>query len=196
MPLEDMLKVLEEEGKEEQDEVKSKAKAEADQILAEAKAEGERLKQGQLDQVAGPVAREKAKIITEARLEVKEKVAEVKSHLRKSVEERARERIEKTRGSGQWATALEALIEEAVTGIDGKAIVTVSSQDQAAAEKFLSKLGREFELKTDDGVVGAIASSEDGRMRFVNTVEARMARAGSHVGPMINEVLFEGGNGR
>ncbi|MFQ5574764.1 MAG: V-type ATP synthase subunit E [Terriglobia bacterium] len=194
MPLDDMLQVLDDEGKEQRADVKGKAKEEAGKILAEAKADAEQLKAERLEQFTGPLSREKAKILNEAKLESKQKLAEAKSRLLEKVQSRTQERITEFRKGPEWKRALQALVKEAAEGVPGKATVFVSPEDEAEAKTALSGLGEEYDLKVDENVVGAVATSEDGRIRFVNTVEARIERAGSHVRPIITSLLFEDGN--
>lgn len=196
MPLDDMLKVLEEDGEKQRAAVIENAKKEEEDILKAAREEGEKIKKEQRDLILAPLAREKAKILNDAKLEVKKKLAETKKDLLQRVDAQVREKIERLRNSTEWSSIFRHLLKEASQGIDGKITVKVDRRDKDMAQIILNQRGGEYNLEADSTLLdGVTVTSEDGRVTLINTFESRLERADRLLKPVITSALFGDGDG-
>src|SRR3972149_1236858 len=117
MPLDDMLKVLEEDGEKQRAAVREKTKKEVEDIREAARQEGEKIKKEQTELVLSPLGKETARILNEAKLEVKKKLAVTKEDLLKQVDSQVRDKIEKIRNSQEWAGIFRRLLDEVFKGV-------------------------------------------------------------------------------
>src|SRR3990172_7995931 len=114
MPLDDMLKVLEE--------------------------DGEKIKKEQTELVFSPLGKETARILNEAKLEVKKKQAVTKEDLLKQVDSQVREKIEKIRNSQEWAVIFMLLLTQVSKEVSGNVIVRVDRRDEELSRNILREL--------------------------------------------------------
>jgi len=196
MALDDMLKVLEEDGEKQRAAVREKAQKDMDDILKAAREEGEKIKKEQIDLVLAPLDKEKSRILNAAKLEVKKKLAETKKDLLKKVDSEVREKIEKLRNSQEWTAIFKQLLSEASQRVNGKVIVKVDRRDENIARKIMSELGVQYQLEIDASLLGGVTvTSEDGRISLINTFESRLERANRLLRPMVTSTLFGDGDG-
>ncbi|HEY4686861.1 MAG TPA: V-type ATP synthase subunit E [Candidatus Subteraquimicrobiales bacterium] len=196
MPLDDMLKVLEEDGEKQRAAVREKTKKEVEDILEAARQEGEKIKKEQTELVFSPLGKETARILNEAKLEVKKKQAVTKEDLLKQVDSQVREKIEKIRNSQEWAGIFRRLLNEVSKGVSGNMIVRVDQRDEALARNILRELNVTYQLEVNSSSLGgATVATEDRRVTLINTFEARLERANRLLRPVITSTLFGGGDG-
>jgi len=196
MPLDDMLKVLEEDGEKQRAAVREKTKKEVEDILEAARQEGEKIKKEQTELVFSPLGKETARILNEAKLEVKKKQAVTKEDLLKQVDSQVREKIEKIRNSQEWAGIFRRLLNEVSKGVSGNMIVRVDQRDEALARNILRELNVIYQLEVNSSSLGgATVATEDRRVTLINTFEARLERANRLLRPVITSTLFGGGDG-
>jgi len=196
MPLDDMLKVLEEDGEKQRAAVREKTKKEVEDILEAARQEGEKIKKEQTELVFSPLGKETARILNEAKLEVKKKQAVTKEDLLKQVDSQVREKIEKIRNSQEWAGIFRRLLNEVSKGVSGNMIVRVDQRDEALARNILRELNVIYQLEVNSSSLGgATVATEDRRVTLINTFEARLERANRLLRPVITSTLFGDGDG-
>jgi len=196
MPLDDMLKVLEEDGEKQRAAVREKTKKEVEDILEAARQEGEKIKKEQTELVFSPLGKETARILNEAKLEVKKKQAVTKEDLLKQVDSQVREKIEKIRNSQEWAGIFRRLLNEVSKEVSGNVIVRVDRRDEELSRNILRELNVTYQLEVNSSSLGgATVATEDRRVTLINTFEARLERANRLLRPVITSTLFGGGDG-
>jgi len=196
MPLDDMLKVLEEDGEKQRAAVREKTKKEVEDILEAARQEGEKIKKEQTELVFSPLGKETARILNEAKLEVKKKQAVTKEDLLKQVDSQVRDKIEKIRNSQEWAGIFRRLLNEVSKGVSGNVIVRVDRRDEELSRNILRELNVTYQLEVNSSSLGgATVATEDRRVTLINTFEARLERANRLLRPVITSTLFGGGDG-
>jgi len=104
----------------------------------------------------------------------REKLRIVEEAYSKVVEE-VRRRIREARGSDLYRDFLESSIRYAASTIGEDLVITVNNADKDDAEAIVRKLGlRADVVMTNEDILGIVASSRDGSVRFDGTLESRM----------------------
>ncbi|MBI2091150.1 MAG: hypothetical protein HYT78_20820, partial [Deltaproteobacteria bacterium] len=82
------------------------------------------------------------------------------------------------RGEPRYAGYLEGLIGEAVAELGSEIKLEIDPKDEQLMRRIVSALGIKVEMASSLRALGGLrASTPDGSIRIVNTVEARLARA-------------------
>jgi len=192
MSIEDILQALDDQCRQECQDIFSRAEAEAKQILEKAQGDAEAIRQVKLVKVKAEAQSETTSMLYSARLKSKNAVISAKEQIAEKAMASAEENLQGLRSRQDYPAILEQLIKEGLTRIAGKIAVHVDPADEAAADAVMRKLGVEYELHTDIQTVGgAVISDTDGRVRIVNTVEERLNRAREKLRMYVSGILFE-----
>ncbi len=192
MSIEDILQALDDQCRQECQEIFGRAESEAKQILDRAQVEAEAIRQAKLEKVKAEARSETTSMLYSARLKSKNSVISVKEQIAEKAIAAAEERLRGLRSRQDYRSILEDMIKEGLTRISGKVLIHVDPADQEAAEAVMKRLGSDFELRTDIKTAGgAVVSDMDGRVRIVNTVEERLNRAREKLRMYVSGILFE-----
>lgn len=191
MGIEEILQSLEEEGKVACQEVLARAKEQAKQIKEEAQEEAERLKQAELTKAKAAIETEAAKIINAARLVAKKEVIKAKEDAVRGVVREALEEICKIRKDKKYPEIFRHLLEEALEGVSGKVVVRVNPDDVKMAEKLLSELQVDGEVKGYPAIDGGvIVDGADGSVTVTNTLQSRLKKAAQVYKAEVTRIIF------
>jgi vacuolar-type H+-ATPase subunit E/Vma4 len=192
MSIEDILQALDDQCRQECQEIFSRAEAEAKQILDKAQIEAEAIRQTRLDKVKAEAQSETTSMLYTARLKSKNTVISIKEKVVEKVLASAEEDLRGLRSRQDYPAILEEMVREGLTRISGKVLVHVDQADKQVAEAVMKKLAIEYDLLTDiQAAGGAVISNADGRVRIVNTVEERLNRAREKLRMYVSGILFE-----
>lgn len=192
MSIEDILQALDDQCRQECQEIFNRAEGEAKQVLDKAQTEAEAIRQARLAKVQAEAQSETTSMLYSARLKSKNTVISAKEQIAEKALAAAEEQLHGLRSRQDHPAILEELIKEGLTRISGKIVVHVDPADEAAADAVMRKLGLEYELRADIQTVGgAIVSDADGRVRIINTVEERLNRAREKLRMYVSGVLFD-----
>ena len=191
MALDEMLEALEQEGNLDIEKIKTQAREHENQILKEAEEEAAKIRAANQKKVEDRVRIERSKILNRASFQVKKEVIRSKEAMMNDVFNSVMERIKALRKDGGYEPVFKSLATETLSGINGKAIVSVDPADEQLARKILDGIGREYVLKTDIKTLGGLsAHSEDGRIILNNTIDSRIAKAKQLLKTDVLKALF------
>ncbi len=192
MSIEDILQALDDQCRQECQEIFSRAEAEAKQILDKAEVEADAIRQVRLDKVKAEARSETTSMLYTARLKSKNTIISIKEQIAERAMASADEDLQGLRSRQDYPAILEEMIGEGLTRISGKVLVHIDPADKEVAEAVMKKLAIDHELLTDVQTAGgAMVSDADGRVRIVNTVEERLNRAREKLRMYVSGVLFE-----
>jgi vacuolar-type H+-ATPase subunit E/Vma4 len=191
MSIEDILQALDDQCRQECQEIFNRAEGEAKQILEKAQADAEDIRDMRLEKVKAEARSETISLLYSARLKNKNAIINAKEIIAEKALVEAEENLEDLRSRQDYPAILEGLIREGLTRISGKAVVHVDPADEAVADSAMQGLGLDYELRTDIQTVGgAVVSDLGGRVRIVNTVEERLNRAREKLRMQVSGILF------
>lgn len=192
MSIDDILRALDEQCRQECQEIFSRAEGEAKQILERAQDEAEAIRQARLAKVKAEAESETTSMLYSARLKSKNAVISAKEKIAEEALAAAEARLQGLRSESDYPAVLEGLIREGLSRITGKVVVHVDPADEAVADDIMRGLGLEYELRTDiQAAGGAVVSDVDGRVRIINTVEERLNRAREKLRMQVSGILFD-----
>lgn len=164
-------------------EIEEQATRRAGEILAQAYIEAEQIEADAREEAGTPGNAERARILHRARLDALRILGEVREDLVDTAIARTRERLASLRSDPSYPEVMRQLTEEALAGLaasEGTAQPQVQAdlRDRELLQKILTGLKLDvpirYELNTWGGL---IASSADGRVVVINTLEARLEHA-------------------
>ena len=192
MSIEDILQALDDQCRQECQEIFSRAEVEAKQILDKAEVEADAIRQARLDKVKAEARSETTSMLYTARLKSKNTIISIKEQVAEKALASADEDLQGLRSRQDYPAILEEMIGEGLTRISGKVLVHVDPADKEVAETVMKKLAIDHELHTDVQTAGgAMVSDADGRVRIINTVEERLNRAREKLRMYVSGILFE-----
>lgn len=188
MSLEAILEAIEASGQDEIDKIREQAEQEANEILETAREEAQAIKEAERQKMLRAAHRERAHLLHDAgsqRLKIQQ---EGREHLIEEILEQARQRLQHFRTQQAYGEVLRHFIEEALEALipslpeDDVAVIEIDPRDREQIEGFLQDLPREMNLEEGaDSWGGATLTSQDGRVRVINTLEARLDRATAYL---------------
>jgi vacuolar-type H+-ATPase subunit E/Vma4 len=192
MSIEDILQALDDQCRQECQEIFGRAEAEAKQILDKAQVEAEAIRQARIDKIKAEAESETTSLLYSARLKSKNAIISAKEIIAEKALAQAEEKLRDLRSRQDYPAILERLIREGLTRISGRVAVHVDPSDEAVADEVMRKLGMDYELHKDIQTVGgAMISDAGGRVRIINTVEERLNRAREKLRMQVSGILFE-----
>jgi vacuolar-type H+-ATPase subunit E/Vma4 len=191
MSIEDILQALDDQCRQECQEIFSRAESEAKQIIEKAQVEAEGIRQARLGKVRAEAESETTSMLYSARLKSKNAIIRAKEEIAERALMDAEGHLSDLRSQQDYPVILEGLIQEGLTRISGKVILRVDPTDRELADSIMRKLGPEYELFADiETIGGAVVSDADGRVQIINTVEERLNRAREKLRMEVSGILF------
>lgn len=175
MPLADILRAMEQEVDTQVARIESQAAATVAQIRGEAEAEANAIRQRHCREIKQPLQHERARRLNRARLDALRATSRAREQLLNDAVTAAKERLARLRDDPAYPQILNALVQETLAQLDGDAIVRADPRDERWLRGPLGDVPLEFDLDTWGGIE---ARTRDGRIRVVNTLEARLAQSG------------------
>ncbi len=193
MAQEDLLKALERDVIKETEKTIAEAKRRADRIIDDARKGAQRLKEDLLKRCLEEIESKRNISIKRARIKARARVLAVKYEIMEAVFHETVEsfkRMPVERYSGVFLRLYrEAKEEWYSTGMDKRAVVVVNPDDTGLIDD------RDVDIRPDTSVsLGVIFTSEDGRIRLINTIPSRLERIKPHLVSMLDEVLWGKGS--
>jgi V/A-type H+-transporting ATPase subunit E len=192
MSIEDILQALDDQCREECQEIFNRAQAEAKHILDRAQEEAAEIREARLNKVRAEARSEATSILYSARLKSKNEIIRAKEKVVEKALEEAEKRLVDLRNHEGYPAILTDLVQEGISRVSGKVHVHVDPADKKLAESILRDLGLEHEILADIQTIGgAIVSDVDGRVMIINTIEERLNRAREKLRLEVSGILFE-----
>lgn len=187
MSLDIILQAIRNTGKAKTQELESRACIQAREIMANASLEAEAIREQACAATMEPASRERARLIQKTRLDALQTVGEVREELVDTALEECRRRLEYFRADPMYPQVLRKLLQEtmletetclAVSETGGKACLDVDPRDRDMVKGLIAELGLSLTVNyTLSCWGGLVATSEDGRVAVINTLESRLERA-------------------
>jgi V/A-type H+/Na+-transporting ATPase subunit E len=192
MSIEDILRALDDQCREECQEIFSKAEQESKQILEKSKQEAEAIRQARLAKIKAEAQSETTSMLYSARLKSKNAVISAKEIVAEKAMADAEKELKNLRSRKDYPAVLEGLIGEGLTRVSGKVVCHVDPADKELADSILRKQGVDYEVIADLKCIGGcIISDPEGRVNIINTVEERLNRAREKLRMDVSGILFE-----
>ncbi len=178
MALDDMLKALEVDGRQQQSDILETARVQARDIIKSAEAQAGAIKEEHLDKINRVIGEEKTKLLAEARTSVDREVSRTKDDVIEDIFDKAMADMRAIRSSKEYPAVFESLALEALSQAQGSLVVHIDPRDKKLAEEVLSKMSADYRLETDLTSQGGLEiTAADGRITISNTMESRADRA-------------------
>lgn len=178
MALDDMLKALEEDGKQQQSDIMETARVQARGIIKSAESRAGDIKLAHVDKMNKVIGKETTKLLSEAKAAVDREVNRTKDDVIEDLFDKAHERLRAVRASKGYPALFRDLAEEALSQADGVLVIHIDPRDKKLAEDVLDKSKADYTLETDLTSQGGVEiSAENGRITISNTLESRADRA-------------------
>lgn len=182
MGLEEILKALEAEAQLQIERLRSVADTEVAAITAKADEEAKAIKDRHLASARQRLGKERERLVSGAKLEAKMVRLDAREALLERAFTAAKERLAQLHGNSAYPAYLMRLTREAVAEIGSDLRIAVSAVDEELMRAIASELRLRAQISAGLNTCGGLeASTPDGRIRVVNTVEARLERAQSEL---------------
>ena len=137
---------------------------------------------------------QEAVVLSKAEIEIQKAETAAKQEILERALQSARDKISQVVASPEYAAVFRSLAEEATSEVKDKVVVSVRPEDRSLAEETLGSLGAgDCELREDSSILGGLTvETHDGRIRVVNTLNARFDRVVEESIVEIGRVLFGG----
>ncbi|MCD6443751.1 V-type ATP synthase subunit E [Candidatus Bathyarchaeota archaeon] len=197
MEVSTLISEVERQAMEEAEKIIAKAREEAEKIIEDAKKKAEEIRNKQKQAVMRELEQKKTVSLATIRLEGKRKVLEVKYKYLRLALDKAEEILKEKAETGDedYLKALERLLVEALSQVDGEAVIFVNERDRRRVEGILEKLGVRRATLSDrhvDITGGVIVQSRNGKQIFNNSLDARLNKIKDEIGGELIEILFGG----
>ncbi len=133
-------------------------------------------------------------LISILELELKSKVADVRTRYIDEVIARAKERIrEEKKGADWYRSYMERVLGEIAREAEGEMIVYVAEEDRGLAEEILSRLGGNLRLADEPANIigGAVAASPDGSTRIDYSLDLLISMEEHRLRGAASKILFK-----
>lgn len=184
MSLEAILEAIETSGREKIEQIQEQAKKEVDEILEAAREEAQSIREQERQKALRSARRERAHLLHEARSHQLKIHQEGRDHIIEEILERTRERLQDFRTEQAYEDLLQRFVDESFEALsaslveDETPVLEIDPRDRDSLENKLAELPRNFNIEEGTKSWGGVAlSSQDRRVRVINTLESRMERA-------------------
>jgi V/A-type H+-transporting ATPase subunit E len=175
------------------------AQAVVQSVRQQAEEEAETTRQEIVGRARRETALEKQRLISAARLEVRRRLLAQREEHIATVLSAAREQLAELRRSPDYAGVLRHLIVEAASALGGGELVASGGEPETALlkESLLAEIASELERETTlrrgellrDTTGGILVERADGRMRYDNTFDGRLARSRDQLRSEVYRIL-------
>ena len=191
MALEDIFRALDEQADEECEQLLREARDHGDVILADAEDEAETIRSNRIADAERITRSRAARSMNAAKLDARKRVAAVKEQAIEAAFARAESLLKGTRSSERYPAAFRALVNEALSGIEGDVEVIVDPADETLAKGTLADLGVNEHVRTDLSTAGGlVVVLPGGRITRRNTLEDRLGKVREHAQASVAEIIF------
>jgi V/A-type H+/Na+-transporting ATPase subunit E len=173
-------------GQAEISEIEGEAERQAAEILRKGRQEAQQRYESAYQAALEPAARERARILHQARLEALRLTGEIREALTDSALEQTRGHLARLRTDPAYPQVLKQLTQQALSELSGSETshtltfprLEADPRDEALLESILDEIGLDLPVSYNLHCWGGIvAKSEDERVVVINTLEARLERA-------------------
>jgi vacuolar-type H+-ATPase subunit E/Vma4 len=191
MGLQNILERIRDAGNAQVQEIERNAKTRASEILAQAHTEAEEIESEARSRASAPANAERARVIHGAKADALQLLGEVREDLVDGAIARTRERLASLRSDPSYPKVLRSLTEQALAQLAAsesaqKARLQADPRDKDLLQKILADLHMDLPTRYElDAWGGLNASSDDGRVVVINTLEARLERAMGYLRPQL-----------
>lgn len=191
MGIEDIFQALEKEGQKKVDGIISRAEMEAKQMIDQAHDEAERIEREIMNEAEASLRGERARLLNNAKLSKKKEIIKAKEDYIQQAFKQAKDEVKNLRDKPKYKNVFTNLTEEVLNLAEGKVTVSVDPKDEAVAKDVLSRLGNNYEIKTDISCIGGLrARAEDGKISYINTLDSRLEKANQITKAEVATVFF------
>jgi V/A-type H+-transporting ATPase subunit E len=201
MSLDSILQSLEVEVERQIAEIEQTTQAEIERIRAWAQAEAEAVRQKRLVAIQVPLQAEQARILNQAKLKALQIVLGTRENLMTAVLEATAQRLAALSNLEVYTQLMQKLFQEAVDtlGVSDQLRLHVQRQDMELMGQIVQEMGLntsvEGDLKNEGTwnaeLGGVVATSLDGRISVVNTLEMRLNRVAKLYRSQIAGLVFD-----
>lgn len=189
MAEETLITALEDDAREQARQILEEARQTAESILREASLEAEQERQERTDALKQRLRSDKAAVLNGARMKASGSKLAIRHELADRAVNDAQERfasLPKEEYSGFLGQLFSELKSEWDIERPGEVPVVLVNQAD------MGLLKTDLKVREDNGVrLGVVFVSGDGKIRFENTVAARLSKGRTVMAPAINEMLFD-----
>ena len=193
MALEDILRAMEEQARTEIARIKAQAENEASAITAKAEEDARAIKARHLagSNLLGRLQNERARLLNEAKRIALHQVMATRESLLEEAFAAAQAQLTRFREKPEYPEYLARLTQEVVGELGRELRILVDARDAALMRRITAQLGVEAEISGGLNSIGGLeATTPDGRIGVVNTVEARLKRGAGYLRREIASLLF------
>lgn len=192
MAIEQLIGAVQVSAEETIQEIQKKAIAEVAEERRAAEESAAERKRAVLDEARKRAAVERGRLISGAKKENRMELAREKDRIFQQAFDEAGRKMTSARAGSGYENSFRALVTEALEELEGgDVILHVDRRDQALAQKTLTALGRNCEVKADLETPGGLnATTKDGRHIVFNTLESRLEKARKLMKSEIFSILY------
>ena len=192
MGLEDILHAMEEEAEGEIAEIVAEAEATAEKMMAEAQERAGQIMERHRQELTPTLSAEEARIMNEARLEALKAVMQTREELIDGAFRAAQEQLRDLRSRADYPEILERWLQEVVEELGEDLVVDVGQGDVELVRSMLEGMGVRATVSSGlDSAGGLSATSGDGRILVVNTIDSRLDNAHQSLRREVANIILE-----
>ena len=189
-----LVAMMQQQGEAEKAEILAQAQADVEQVYAQAENEIQSLAAQSQRQSEIQIAQESERVLGRAQMESRSELSAARNRLIKQAFERGGQEIAKSYNSAEHKSVLKTLIEEAIAAVGPGGCITVFDQDMELCDTIIAEKQCECSVQAQGNQPGTvIATSQNGRRRVNNSIEARLTRVEQLMKQDIARILFESG---
>ncbi|MBI4399555.1 hypothetical protein HY570_02290 [Candidatus Micrarchaeota archaeon] len=170
--------------------IQKESEAEAETIVRTAEEKKKQTLETVKKDVKEVLEREERERVSSARLKAKMIMAEAKESVIKELMDQLFEKMKEYRESSEYKTTLARLVDEGLGQISGKVVVYANKEDASLVKKLLGKKKAELSEEPIQCIGGVVVTSEDGKVRINNTLEAKFEERKEEVRKSIYDMVF------
>ena len=190
MALDDILRAMERQAQDEITRLQAKAEAEAAAIIATAEEEAQGIKARHLASIMPRVQQERSRLLSEAKLSVLREVTAAREALLEEAFTKAQTELARWREKPQYPRHLARLVHEVVDELGRELSIVVDARDEDLIRRIIPDLGIQPRMAIGLQTAGGLeASTPDGRITVVNTIEVRLQRSQQHLRRVLASML-------
>lgn len=189
MAVQNILEQIRGTGNAQVQEIEHNARTRASEILAQAHTEAKEIQSEARTRAGAPANAERARIIHRARSDALRLLGEVREGLVDTAIARTSERLAALRSESSYPEVLGSLTKQALAQLAASESahdpqLKADSRDKALLQKILTELQLNVPVSYElNNWGGLIATSRDGRVVVINTLEARLEQATAYLRP-------------
>ncbi len=192
MGLEDILHAMEQETEGEVGEIVAEAEATAEKMMAEGQERVCQIMERHRQEIAPTLSAEEARITNEARLEALKAVMQTREELIDGAFHAAQEQLRDLRSRADYPEILERWTREVFEELGEDLVVDVGQEDMELIRSLLEKMGVAATINSGlDSAGGLSATSGDGRILVVNTIDSRLENARQALRREVANIILE-----